>query len=1444
MAESAAGGGRTTGAVRPVAAAVWRGSVAFAAALWVAHLAVQLAPASLGFSGALNRSLEVAIPLLVSLVMGGVARRAGSLGSRRADAWWLLAFAYLCFTAGEVTWVVFGVGLNQGLPSYASAGVYLLFYVLFLAGALRLPAAPLARSERAKIVLDTGIILLAAILADWVLSLRAFVGRPDADPVRIGIATAYQVGDLMVLWALVELFLRRRERATQSVYTLLAASAALRIVTDLAWGRLIFTGDTTFNLLLDPGWSASHVLAALAAVRFLANPEPQDQVARPTAAPVSRASLYLAYAAGIAAFAVVIAKNLAQVTPVVAALAAAILGLIALRHIIALRENSRLWAQLRVARDDLEAKVSERTAELHRANVDLQTEVSERQRAQDATQRRLKELTLLSAVTEVALEARDEDELFARVTLAIRGTLYPDNCGFMLVDQGGTALRHTPSFHSLAPPSAFRDIPLGQGVTGRVAASGVPLRVADTSADPGYVACDPTMRSELCVPLRVGDRIAGVLDAESDRPDAFTEDGERVLATVAGQVAAAMERLRASEALRRSERNYREVFNATSEAIFVHDAATGAILDVNQTMLVMYGYTRAEALRVSISDLSVARTPITHQDEGERIRKTIEEGPQVFEWLAKRKDGSEFWVEVTLRKSPIGGKDRVLAVVRDIGERRQAEEALRLSEERFRAMVQQAYDFITVLDAGGKIIYESPSTGRILGYGPGGLTGRNGFTLIHPEDFSAVREALERIARSGSSGKPTQYRVRRADGEWIYVESLGNNLLANPAVGGIVLTSREITERKRAEEEIRRKLKELTVLNAVAELAVQAEDEEFLIARATEIVREALYPDDCGVLLVDDGAGALRFTPSYRQGENGSNREPIPLGTGITGVVAATGTARRTGDVTSVPEYIGRLPGMRSEICLPMKVGQRVIGVVNAESRKPDAFTEHDEAVLATIAGQLATAIGRLRAWAAHRESEERLRRLADAAFEGIGITDQGRIVDANRRLSEILGYEPDDLVGRHVMEFVAPQVAEEVERVMQEGRDEPYEHLAIRKDGSIFPIETQGRRLPGSGTMRVAAVRDITERKRTEQRIQRQLERLAALRAIDAAITGGFDLPDTLELFLAHLLAQLRVDAADVLLFEPSSNVLTFTAGKGFRSDDVRGTRLGLGECYAGLAALERRTILVPDLVGKPDGDARASLAAKEEFRICFAAPLVAKGHVHGVLEVFGRRSFEPDGEWMDYLETLAGQLAIAIDNRTLFEDLQQSNAELAQAYDTTLEGWSKALELRDRETHGHAARVVELTVRLASVMGVRSKDLVHVRRGALLHDIGKMGIPDTILLKPGPLDEEEWKIMRRHPQLAFDLLLPIGFLRPAIDIPYCHHERWDGKGYPRGLAGDGIPLAARAFAVIDTWDALCFPRPYREAWPEERARAFLRDEAGTRFDPAVVEAFLRMSD
>src|SRR5258706_2139773 len=193
---------------------------------------------------------------------------------------------------------------------------------------------------------------------------------------------------------------------------------------------------------------------------------------------------------------------------------------------------------------------------------------------------------------------------------------------------------------------------------------------------------------------------------------------------------------------------------------------------------------------------------------------------------------------------------------------------------------------------------------------------------------------------------------------------------------------------------------------------------------------------------------------------------------------------------------------------------------------------------------------------------------------------------------------------------------------------------------------------------------------------------------------------------------------------------------------------------------------------------------------------------------------------------------------------NLEQTYLQLLAAYDATIESWVQAIDLRSGEPKDHALNSTELTVRLAKKMGVDDELLLHIRRCALLHDIGKLRIPDSILLKPDKLTDEEWVIMKKHPQYACDMIMPVDYLQPAQDIPYCHHEKWDGTGYPRGLKGEQIPLAARIFAIVDVWDALQSERPYRPAWDRQKTMAYIREQSGQYFDPKIVEVFCNMME
>ena len=492
------------------------------------------------------------------------------------------------------------------------------------------------------------------------------------------------------------------------------------------------------------------------------------------------------------------------------------------------------------------------------------------------------------------------------------------------------------------------------------------------------------------------------------------------------------------------------------------------------------------------------------------------------------------------------------------------------------------------------------------------------------------------------------------------------------------------------------------------------------------------------------------------------------------------------------------------------------------------------------------------------RESEEQLRTIFDAAAVGIARVEMnGRLSRTNPAFQNMLGYRAEDLHGTAFARLTHPDDAPanlQLQWELQEGQRDAYqvEKRYCCADGSLLWANLSlslVRAADGRPQFSIAVVEDITQSRQAQQEIlalnrhlEQRVQEIAALHQIDTAIMSSPDLSETLGLVLEQVRAQLGVDAAAVLTCDPETEDLRYASAAGLHQEVSALPAHAVGFGPAGRAARQRSAVELSNLTWTPEVFADIPLLASESFAAYWAVPLAAKGTLVGVLEVFRRTPLVPDAGWRERLDVLAGQAAIAIDCATMFQDIQRSHRELMDAYEATIEGWGRALDLRDQETEGHSRRVTDLSERLARALGLGDAALVPIRRGALLHDIGKMGVPDRILLKTDNLTPTEWRVMRRHPQDAYDMLAPIAFLRPALDIPYCHHERWDGTGYPRGLRGEEIPLAARLFAVVDVWDALRSDRPYRASWPEEKVLDHIRSLSGTHFDPHVVAVFLQM--
>ncbi len=685
------------------------------------------------------------------------------------------------------------------------------------------------------------------------------------------------------------------------------------------------------------------------------------------------------------------------------------------------------------------------------------------------------------------------------------------------------------------------------------------------------------------------------------------------------------ERKRAEEALREAETKYRELVERLPVVVYTSElGAIGVWHYVSPQIESLLGFTPEEWK--ADPNLWYRQVHPGDRDRQEILEEQAYARGEAFdaEYRILTRDSQEVWVRDTAHILPPreGELPIVQGVLVDITRRKQAEEELRASEARFRAVVERSFEAVSFVGPDGKAFYTSPSTERTIGYTPEERIGRDGFQDVHPDDVEAVSNKFGELVRNPGGIISIQARLRHKDGSWQWIEAVAQNLLADPDIGAIVINSRNITEHKHAEE---------TLI-----------------------------------------------------------------------------------------------------------------------------------------------------------ESEERFRSLSEAAFEGIMIHDQGVILNANQAFADLFGYHsPEDLIGKDGLDALtfAPESRELIRGNLSSGLTEPLEIMVMRPDGSMFPAETQGRDITINGRkLRVIAMRDITDRKQAEMEIRRllkesqqRLKQVEALHSIDLAISGSMDLRTTLNVLLKHVESLLGVDASNILLFSPNLQQFKFSAGRGFRTNNIERAYVRFGASFAGRVALERKTILISsDLVARADRD--FSTMYKQEGFIAYAGvPLIAKGQIKGVLEVYHRLVHQPEPEWLNLLETFAGQAAIAIDNTQLFDGLQQSNIELALAYDATIAGWSRAMDLRDKETEGHTQRVTDLTLKLVRAMNISESQLAHIRHGALLHDIGKMGVPDNILLKADELTNEEWEAMRKHPKFAYDMLSSIQYLQPACSCRCmgCRHQR-----------------------------------------------------------------------
>lgn len=1030
-----------------------------------------------------------------------------------------------------------------------------------------------------------------------------------------------------------------------------------------------------------------------------------------------------------------------------------------------------------------------------------------RKQAEEILLRRNQELAVLHAVAAAAAETTSEDYLIDRATQVIGETLYPDHFGILLLDPKTKMLRAHPSYRGIKDAEFNVWIPPGTGITGKVFQTGVPAFFGDISKNPDYMEGSKLpVKSEICVPLKVNNHVIGVINAESIRLDAFSSSDIKLLSTLAGQLTSAIGRIR-------TQANERLHANQIATIYEISQEIVGSSLDPEKVYLAIHQAVcklmPCEAFVIAVFDSDESSIDAVY---------TVDRNGR-FKGYEITIDGSMFGHVISTGET---------VFIPDLHEASEDFGEMRFGDrERVRSIIM-----VPMLIGGTTIGCLSSQS-----YAP---------DVYSEDDLQMLKLLAAHAAIALVNARLHKETNRRAD-EMTVLVKVSSALRSAPTHSDMLPI-------------ILDQLCELLKITAAAIILKDQLTGEaiFRIASGSWSGLEGLHlPPEQGLIrqLVDHGEPFLNVNIRTDAGIDVSSR--------IEGQYTASAVPLLAQDITSGALLVGcDSPFSQDEFRLLNTIADIAANAINRSTLHEQ--TKHH-------AEQLAVLSATERMLSETLDITEIKQRLVLATFDLVPcVSVVWLTLFQDHHLISTISVENQDGGERHMKEVPNSQIPsfviinyEQVRKSLlplcrkEDCKDrESLASIGNASEGLYIPLVSKGA---VSGVIRACAAHGYrfsqseieilallgntaaiaVENARLFEETEKRLRRLAALRTMDMAISSSFDLRVTLNVLLDQITAQLGVDAAAVLMFNGLNQSLDYAAGRGFRSSAISKTSLRLGEELSGKAALERR------LMGLSE-DSRGSLQSQrlagEDFVTYYSMPLLAKGQLKGVLDIFHRSCLSPDNEWLEFLETLAGDTAIAIDNTSLFNDLQMSNIELVLAYDTTLEGWSRILELRRLESEGHMQRILEMTINLALALGVSEQDIVNIRRGVLLHDIGIFGVPDNILHKPGPLTTDEWAVIRMHPIYAYDLLMPISYLRFALDIPYCHHEKWDGTGYPRGLKGNEIPIAARIFAVVDVWDALRSDRPFRSAWSDQKVVEYLRSNAGSHFDPHIVQVFLTL--
>ena len=857
--------------------------------------------------------------------------------------------------------------------------------------------------------------------------------------------------------------------------------------------------------------------------------------------------------------------------------------------------------------------------------------------------------------------------------------------------------------------------------------------------------------------------------------------------------------------LRASRERYLAVVTQASEGILLIDIANYHVVETNAAFQALIGLNEAEIIGKHIADVLTLPEQVLNQSLDDLLaNRRVRIQDQEF----CRVDGQVIYLDITATLIESPHQKMVCAITRDVTERHLVEQQLRQMHEkleddvrqrtlelaqanrRLHALLDGIPDMAWLKDEDGRFIAANQTLANSVHQSVDQLLGKRDHDFFPPELAESYRRDDRRVMETGQMIK-VEEPFQQLNGPEIWIETFKVPVMNDQGqVMGTAGIARDITQRKQAETIMRQSHAELETLvsnrtHALEELNKQLRAEIGERQRAEHNYRRIFENAAIGIYQATlEGRFTIVNPALARMFRYASSQEMIE-------------------QVTDLATQIYARPGRRQNV---IEMAMQTDGFVELENdyRRKDGsvfvgmayfrLVRDEDGQPQYIEGFMQDITERRQAEEAIRASEERYRYIYNQTPVMLHSIDAaGCLVSVSDYWLEVLGYSREEVIGRPYIEFMPVNSRPYTQEIVlpsfyNTGICKDVPQKVVKKNGEVIDVllsAVSERDSAGKIMRSLSVFVDVTERNRAEQQLQMQLRRMASLRAVEMSITARMELRATLDTLLEQVTAQLGVDAACVLLFNPRTQALEDAADRGFRTANIKSTRLRLGEGLAGMAAMDQRMVSANNLSSQVEAQRYVPYLLTEGFVSYFGMPLMVKGVVKGVMEIYHRSLLNPPSEWLEFLDALSGQAAIAIDNVSLFEEQQRANFKLTQAFDATIAGWSRALELRDQETKDHSLRVSRMTLDLARYIGVPNEELDHLRRGALLHDIGKMGVPDGILLKPGPLTSEEWNIMRKHPQYAFDWLSSIDFLRPALEIPYGHHERWNGSGYPRGLKG-----------------------------------------------------------